>query len=411
MTRPIAEQLEDLQLDGALILDETRAFVRTFCVFPDEHCLNAVALWAAHAHLVGHLHTTPRLALLSPEPASGKTRVLEVLELLVPEARLSLNASPAAIFRLLAEKQICVLFDEVDAIWREAGKDDRNEDLRALLNAGYRRGATIPRCVGPKHDVANFAVFCAAALAGLGALPDTLMSRSIIIRMRRRAPGEDVEPFRHRQCAPEGHRIRDRLAAWAKVVGTAIADSEPEMPSGIVDRPAEVWEPLLAVADAAGGEWPDRARYACVRLCAVAADRRVSLGVRLLSDLRIIFRDAIALHTEVILERLIHGEEHGLDADAPWDQLRGQPLGKRGLATLLKQYDVHPVKVKVDGRALQGYRREHLFDAWMRYLPSAPGTAEPAEPALDLQESGRFSVPEVPQVPVPSTAEGAWWDT
>ena len=242
--RPTSEILADLQLDGSEILSETYDFIQRFCVFPDPACLTAVTLWAAHTHLAEHFYTTPRLALLSPEPASGKTRVLEVLELLVPTPMFSLNASPAAVFRMLSDKPIQLLFDEVDAIWRKAGKDDSNEDLRALLNAGYKRGATIPRCVGPQHEVKSFPVFCPVALAGLGELPDTVMSRSVIIRMRRRAPGESVEPFRYRTCSRDGHSIRDRLGVWAEVVWTDIIDATPKMPEGIVDRPAEVWEPL-----------------------------------------------------------------------------------------------------------------------------------------------------------------------
>jgi hypothetical protein len=154
--RPVAAILADLSLDGAAILNETQKFIRTFCIFPDPHCLTAVTLWAAHAHLIEHFHTTPRLALLSPEPASGKTRVLEVLSLLVPDPMFSLSASPAAVFRSSQQQQVTLLFDEVDAIWSKRGKDDNHEDLRALLNAGYRRGAAIPRCVGPKHDVMDF---------------------------------------------------------------------------------------------------------------------------------------------------------------------------------------------------------------------------------------------------------------
>jgi hypothetical protein len=380
--RSVSEQLADLNLDGAEILDDVRKLFRTFCVFTDEHCLNAVALWAAHAHLVEHLHTTPRLALLSPEPASGKTRVLELLELLTPEPMFSLNASPAAVFRTLETNQVTLLFDEVDAIWRQAGKDDSNQDLRSLLNAGYKRGASIPRCVGPRHDVTRFPVFCAVALAGLGDLPDTLMSRSVIIRMRRRAAGERVEPFRQRLHAEDGYRIRNRLSVWSSVVGATVGLAWPQFPIGISDRPAEVWEPLLAVAEAAGGEWPERARQACLALCKAAEDRRVSLGIRLLSDLRIIFGDAIALHADTILERLIAGEEYGLDADAPWASLRGEPLSKRRLATILKPYGVSPVKVRVGGLSLQGYRREHLYDAWSRYLPATCSTAEPTEPSV-----------------------------
>lgn len=404
MTRPVAEQLQDLGLDGAGILDETRGFIRQFCMFPSPEALTAVTLWAAHAHLVEHCHTTPRLALLSPEPASGKTRVLEVLETLVPEPMFSLSASPAAVFRTLSDRLVTLLIDEVDTIFRKVGKDDSNEDLRALLNAGYRRGATIPRCIGPKHEVQHFAVFCPVALAGLGDCPETIMSRSVIVRMRRRAPGEDVEPFRGRQHQPAGNAIRRKLEAWAAVVGPSVADAWPEMPEGIFDRPAEVWEPLLAVADAAGGAWPEKARAACVFLNAAAQDRKVSLGVRLLADLKTVFGDATAMHTETILERLCNGDQYGLEADAPWGELHGKPLGVRGLASMLKRYAVHSTKVTVGGRSLQGYRREHLWDAWVRYLPSSPAT--PELPEFMEQRPALSVVPAIPQVPHARTTKG-----
>lgn len=360
---------------GPELLDEIRAFVARFCVFPDEHCLTAVTLWAAHAHMVEHFYTTPRLALLSPEAGSGKTRVLEILDLLTPNSKLYFSPSPSTIFRILAATQITLLLDECDTIFSFRGKDDGNEELRALLNTGYKRGATIPRCVGPKHEVQEFHVFAAVALAGLGDLPDTIMSRSIIIRMRRRAPAEKIEPFRSREHEPQGHVVRDRLVAWAESVGPAVGEAWPTMPVGIVDRPAEVWEPLLAVADAAGGSWPEKAREACIALCRVADNRTVSLGIRLLADLRTIFGDADALHTKTILQRLCAGEENRLAADAPWGDLRGKPLGSRGLATMLKRYQISSKKVWADGKSLQGYSREQLWDVWSRYLPPL-GSAE-----------------------------------
>ena len=152
----ITAQAGERPVAGHELLDDIRGFIARFCVFPDENCLTAVTLWAIHTHMIEHFYTTPRLALLSPDPGSGKTRVLEVLDMLVPQSMFSLNASPAAIFRCLDQEQITLLFDEVDAIWRGRGRDDNHEDLRSLLNAGYKRGATIPRCVGPKHEVKKF---------------------------------------------------------------------------------------------------------------------------------------------------------------------------------------------------------------------------------------------------------------
>jgi hypothetical protein len=385
------------QVDGAELLDDVRGFISRFCVLPTDHALAAVALWAVHAHMIEHFHTTPRLMLASPEPGSGKTRVLEVLDLLVPEPMFSLSASPAAVFRTLSDRQITLLFDEVDAVFSKKGKDDSHEDLRALLNAGYKRGARIPRCVPPKHEVVMFPVYAAVALAGLGDLPDTIMSRSVIVRMRRRAPSETVEPFRSRQHEAPGHELRDRVAAWATVVGRSVGAAWPTLPDGIVDRPAEIWEPLIAVADAAGGHWPTTARTACVALCEVALDRRMSLGVRLLADLKVIFGNAETLHTETILQRLVGAD--GLDDDAPWSDLRGRPLNVRGLASMLKSYGISSTKVKLHGKALQGYRREHLWDAWQRYLPSTPAQPEPVEPKEPAGSGKGGAVPPVPQVP------------
>ena len=394
-----------LTIDGAELLDEVRAYIDRFIAFPDEHCLTAVALWAAHAHMIEHFYTTPRLALLSPEAGSGKTRVLEVLEPLVTSPMMSLSASPAAVFRTLSDRQITLLFDECDTIFSRRGKDDSNEDLRALLNAGYRRGARIPRCVGPKHEVVEFPVFCAVALAGIGSLPDTIMSRSIIIKMRRRAPSELVEQFRERWHHPEGYALRDRLALWAESAGRSAGDAAPDMPRGVVDRPAECWEPLLAVADAAGGHWPDTSRAACVTLVAVAQERRVSLGIRLLGDLRAVLGDDDAIHTEIALERLCDADDSRLGADAPWAELHGKGLTTRGLASLLGNYGIHSKLVRIGTTVKRGYRREDLWDAWQRYLPPvSEGTLQALQP-LQPNGNGACSVTPVTDVTLPRTPE------
>jgi len=371
--------------DGAELLDDVESFLRRFVAFPSEAAAVAVTLWAAHAHAVASFESSPRLALLSPEPGSGKTRTLEVLDLLVPNPLHVLNASAAVIFRAVDAEHPTLLLDEVDVIFGHRSKDD-NEDLRGLLNAGHRRGAQVPRCVGPSHEMRRFDVYAAVALAGLGDLPDTLMSRSIVVRMRRRAPGETVQPYRQRVHALEGRELHDRLVDWTAGIGDELAAAWPTMPVGVEDRPADVWEPLLAVADAAGGVWPERARSACVELVQVAASGEASLGVRLLGELREVFGEADALFTETILDRL-----HKLD-EAPWADLRGKPLDGRRLARMLAQYEVRSTTVKVDGKALKGYRREHLHDAWTRYLAPVPQQALPPLPATPARSEGMSEV-------------------
>jgi hypothetical protein len=376
-------------LTGAELLDDVESFIARFVAFPSEAAQVAVTLWAVHTHLVQAGENSPRLALLSPEPGSGKTRTLEVLELLTPTPLHALSASPAAVFRLLQVEQTTLLMDEVDAIFtRRRGGDDGAEDLRALLNAGHRKGATIPRCVGPRHDVARFPVYAAVALAGLGDLPDTLMDRSLIIRMRRRGPGETIEQFRRRLHLPDGETLRVQIAEWAVAVADDIADAWPVMPDGVENRQVDCWEPLLAIADAAGDTWPDRARSACVELCKVSVSREASLGVRLLGDLRDVFGEADALATQTILDRLCDIDE------APWGDLHGKELDARGLARRLRQYQVFSVKVKVEGRSLQGYRREHLWDTWQRYLPADRQEGEPGEPEEPARSEAMSGVPQ-----------------
>lgn len=355
-----------VNIDGAALLDDVRSFLGRFVAFPSPSCLDTVTLWAAHAHMVEHFHTTPRLAALSPEPESGKTRVLEILDLLTPSPMLIFSPSVAAIFRKLAANQVTLLFDEVDTIFTKQGKDDQNEDLRALLNSGYRRGASIPRCVGPKHEVQDFRVFAAVALAGIGDLPDTIMTRSIVVRMRRRAAHEHIEQYRVRLHEAQGHELRDRLSLWAGCIGGAAGSAWPELPDGVVDRRAEAWEPLIAVADAAGGSWSERARVAAVADVTAYRGREPSLGVRLLMDLQRVFLGRESVPTHEILETL-----NGLD-DAPWGDLRGKPLDSRGLAMRLKKYGIASRTIRTGSATHKGYTREDLHDAWQRYLPADP---------------------------------------
>jgi hypothetical protein len=381
--------------DGAALLDEVEAFHRRFNVFPTEAAYVAVTLWDAHAHLMDALDGTARIAFLSPEPGSGKSRALEIIETLTPNAALTVNASANALFRLVESTPglPTLLFDEIDTVF--GPKAGGNEEVRGFLNSGYRRGAKSLRCVGDgsNQNAGFFPSFCAVAMAGLGSLPDTILTRSVIIRMRKRAPNEKVEPYRRRVHEKQGHALRERLAKWAGTVQDAVAEAWPEMPEGVCDRPADVWEPLLAVADAASGHWPARARAACLELVnAAKGDDDTSLGIRLLTDLRDkVFCGADRVPTAVILEMLL-----ALD-DAPWGDVDDKPLNSRMLSKLLGQY-VTPANKPIKPRGIRtpsgfpkGYYAEDLTDAWTRYCPPPPGksatSATSATPQVSRGES------------------------
>ncbi|MFD9772252.1 DUF3631 domain-containing protein [[Kitasatospora] papulosa] len=378
-------------IDGAALLNEVEAFHRRFNVFPREAAYVAVALWDAHAHLLDAFDSTPRLAFLSPEPGSGKSRALEVVETLVPRPMLAVNARAAALFRSVSDPagRPTILFDEIDTVFGPKAGD--NEELRGFLNAGHRRSGVTYRCIGDggNQTVVEFPSYTAVAVAGLGYLPDTITTRSVIIRMRRRARNEKAEPFRARLHEAEGHALREQLAQWADQVREDISGRWPEMPEGVTDRPADVWEPLLSVADAAGGDWPERARTACVELVnAARADDKGSLGIRLLTDLRDYVMAGIdRMPTVAILDRLCALDE------APWADMSGRPLDSRGLAKMLGEYmteDNTPVKarnIKSAGAVLKGYYAADLHDAWQRYCPPPPSGAATSATSATSQVS------------------------
>jgi Protein of unknown function (DUF3631) len=366
----IPDVADEPEGEGADLLHQVAAMLARYVAFPSQAALVAVTLWTAHAHAVTAFESTPRLALLSAEKGSGKTRTLEVLDLLVPRPMHAVSATPAALFRAVEATQPTLLFDEADTYFGPMAKGD-TEELRALVNAGHRKGAVAYRCYGDpnKMEVRAYPAFCAVALAGIGDLPPTILDRAVLVRMRRRAPDDQVEPFRRRKAAKDTDDLRDALAKWMEAHADQLAEAEPEMPPGLVDRPADVWEALLAVADLAGDAWPARARKAALELNAARVEADPSLGIALLRDLRAVWHGKEAMATERLLELL-----HDLE-ESPWGDLRGKPLDARGLARRLRPYEVRPTTIRVGDATPKGYRREDLADAWSRYLPDTTETS------------------------------------
>ena len=368
------------QPKGAQVLDAVETFLARFVVYPSEHERRAHVLWIAHTWLMDAWESTPRIAFLSPEPGSGKSRALEVTEPLVPRPVHAVNTTPAYLFRKVSDEAgpPTILYDEIDTVFGPKAKD--NEDIRGMLNAGHRKGATAGRCVvrGKIVETEELPAYCAVALAGLDDLPDTIMTRSVVVRMRRRSPAEKVEPWRLRINGPDAEKLKHKLVLWAASVAGHLADGDfwPEMPEGINDRDADVWEALLAVADLAGGRWPVIARQAAVTLVAGSRQRRPSMGVQLLADIRSVF-DRIGddkLTTELLVKGLCELDE------APWAGIRrGEPIDARGLAHRLNKYGIGSKTHRQADIVFRGYSRAQFSDAWSRYLPPIPTPVGPDE--------------------------------
>jgi len=253
--------LEEINISGDRMIERVFSFLGRFVAYPNEHAHVAHALWCIHAQLMDRWESTPRLAFLSAEPASGKTRALEITAHLVPNPVQAVNVSPAYLFRKVgSENGATILYDEIDTMFGPKARE--NEEIRGLLNAAHRKGAVAGRCVMRGKTVETD-----PSLRGCGARRSRLVTRHDpfplgVIRMRRRRAGEKVEQYRRRLHATGGDGIREKIATWAK----SAQIKWPNLPAGIEDRNAEVWEPLIMVADAIGGEWPKRARDAALAL-------------------------------------------------------------------------------------------------------------------------------------------------
>ncbi|MFI5768386.1 DUF3631 domain-containing protein [Streptomyces sp. NPDC051658] len=366
--------------EGNALLDDLRTAIGRYVVLPSDEALTAVTLWVAATHIQPGLQHAPRLAVVGPTKGCGKSRLLDVLYETVHQPMMTVNTSPAVVFRVIGKNPPTLLVDEADTIFGPKAGD--KEDLRGLLNAGHQRNRPAWRISGPEHKPTAFPTFAMAALAGIGDLPDTIMDRAIVIRMQKRKPGERITPFRSRYSVPELHALRDRLADWLVPLRGTVAGAVPTMP--VEDRAADTWEPLVIVADLASGHWPALARAACLAMTRneVVQDEQTTLKTRLLRDIRRVFDQEggrEALRSQDLLAVLIQ------DAEAPWAEYGTKGLNAYHLANLLRDFGIGPANHRFEnGRQAKAYARNQFVDAWARYCPdpapSAPTAEVPARP-------------------------------
>lgn len=350
------------QLDGEQLLNDVEDAIRKYCCLPARAAYPAVALYIAYTHAAHCFQYAPRLLITSAEKRSGKTRLLDIVVALTARPLVAANATVPAIFRSLGDGEPRTLvFDEADTIFGTKLKAEQNEDLRGLINAGFQQGTPVLRTVGPQHVPTEFDVFAPVVMAAIGTLPDTIQDRAVNIRMKRKKPTDKVAQYRLRRDRPALTDLQARLSLWAASQSQQLAAAYPETP--LDDRAADLWEPLLAVADAAGGHWPTTARKTAVEITQAAAteDKETSIGIELLTDLQTILelRKSDFIKTADILASLT-----GLE-DSRW---KDEGITGKRLADLLRAYSVFPTATKT----ARGYKRAPLEDAFARYLPIDP---------------------------------------
>ena len=363
-------------VEGHVLLDGiVRELVR-FVVFP-KWAAETFALWIAHTYCFHLRHICTYIAVESPDKECGKSTLLNVLAAFVNRPVVSSNITSSAFFRLIEEFTPTLLIDEADTNLRGS------EELRGILNAGYfKPNAFVWRVAydlpssghsggsdsAPKEAVnggsylARFTCWCPKVIASIGRVHETLASRCIVVRMQRKTRDEECERLRFMDATA----LKRQCARFALDHAEAIGKAQPLIPEGLANRAADVWEPLLAIADLAGGRWPELAREAALGLT-VSARERSPLAALLLEILVLMASNAKQQAFSRDIVETLNRYQDGI-----WAELRkGKTVDELWLSRQLRPYGVRPVIIRDGDRRARGYTIEQMKDTFRRYIPRA----------------------------------------
>ena len=352
------------EVDGDALLGALRREFSRYVALP-PHADVALSLYVLHTYAFQSFDITPYLAITSPTRRCGKTVLMTLLYWLCCRGKKSDSMSKAAIYRSVESEKPTLVLDEVS--WVLDPKDDR----QGILCGGFERNGFVEICEGEGASITprRFSTYCPKVFGLIGKLTGTLMDRSIEIAMRRKLPTDQVQRLR-RKDKPEFAALRQQALRWAADNGKALEAVPPAVDDRLNDRALDFWEPLYAVADVAGGEWPERAREAAHTLS--GEDKETALGIELLKDIKAHFGASSLdyVFTKNLIERLT------ADPEKPWAEYsRGRPINDKDIAQLLREFGVFSRNVGPRDAQAKGYRKSDFEDAWKRYLPPEEGVS------------------------------------
>jgi putative DNA primase/helicase len=358
------------------LLHDMVSAIRRFIVCDEETAI-AAALWCIFTWLIDHVQISPLAIITAPEKRCGKTQLLTLMGRLVHRPLSASNISPAATFRVIEAYHPTLLIDEADTFFRD------NEELRGIINSGHTRQASyVIRSVGTNHEPKQFSTWAAKALSGIGNLPETIMDRSIVLVLRRKLAGEQAQRIRHTDFNLFDE-LASKIARLTCDFGKTIALSRPSLPEVLNDRAQDNWEPLLAIADHAGGHWPQAARSAALKLSGEVR-YSVSLSTKLLADIRELFdAGAVRISSADLVTGLCR------DPEKPWATYnKGKPLSQHQLSKLLGGYKIQSKTIRIGHSTPKGFEKSQFEDVFARYLAPAPSinatTPQPSATAIDI---------------------------
>lgn len=349
------------EVDSARLLSDIARTIRRFIVCTEE-IANAVALWVSMTWFIAVVQVAPLAVITAPEKRCGKTLLLNLLGQLSARSITASNISPAALFRTIEKWAPTLLIDEADSFLKD------NEELRGLLNSGHTRdSAYVIRTVGDSFTPTRFSTWAAKAIAGIGHVADTLQDRAIILELRRKLPHEVVERIRYAEPNLLSD-LRAKLARFAEDYSEQVRQARPPLPNSLNDRAQDNWEPLLAIAQIAGGDWLQIGTTAALRLSG-GESLSQTIGVELLSDIQGIFeaRQIDRISTVELLSALC------ADDEKPWRTYnKGVHISPRQIARLLRAYSIKSKTIRIGVETPKGYEKEQFAEAFSRYVPSTP---------------------------------------
>jgi hypothetical protein len=390
---------------------EVARFLGAYIALPDRLLL-LIGAWVVAAHLADLWDRFPHLFISSPEKECGKTRLLELLEMVCPGAEIFLSASKAAVISYCtverSDEEKAATGQMATMILDEAQFLDRHgaEDLRDLLCGCFEQGSKSSKMGGKDWSVLKkHNVYGPKVLAKIGKLQDaTLASRCLLVSMKRKTVKDKIARYRRRDVRPLGHALRQTLIDWtAKLRRTKKAIgiyNQLEQFALASSRLADVLEPLQTVLMAEGAD--GKAHLEELRLYAMGLEdqgaklRRPPDKELLLRAFREMFADPAVLNdsqvacqsrdnpflrSDQVLWLLLQRE------DEPWAHFgyRQEPITLTKVASLLAEYEIEPTFGKGSGgKRPKGYYRSQFRDAWARYLPQ-----HAEEPAANTHHSPR----------------------
>jgi hypothetical protein len=368
------------------VLDDTLDFYKRYIVFSNDHQAVALTLWTLYTHcfaLGQPYRYVPYMLVTSAEPMSGKSTILDLAATLVHNPLDAQDVTPALLGRSLAGKTL--LLDEIDGVYsgQDVEAESKAGSIRTILNSGFKMNGTYQRLVkakGGDFEPKMWSTFGPKILAGIGrTLPDTVQTRSVRLRLARQTAEAPAQKARDRQIRKEAGPLKRRMEIVAAEIGEL--DFIDEMPESLNSRDQDLWEPLIALAERAGGGWVDLAEAAAIELS--KSEPVMSTGMRLLSDIRDLFANldnpAFLPTKELIGSRVNHfegtNEATGLCSfeEAQWATMtRGFPITPAKLASLLSEYDITSSRETTGAHTYgpKGYARADFERAWKAYLPS-----------------------------------------